>query len=256
MEQFTIDPDKVFIRLKKFISATVGSKGFNKVVLGLSGGLDSTVTAYLSARSLGSENVIGVIMPYGRLSDEASRDAYKVAKILNIKTKQVDIAPMINAYFRNIKDAGNLRRGNKMARERMSILYDFSQMHNALVIGTSNKTEILLGYGTVYGDCACALNPIGSLYKTHLRELAGHIGVPSAIIKKPPTAGLWPGQEDEEELGYKYCDIDRLLYFMVDKKLNNKKLQEKGFEKSFIEDIRRRIRANRFKSQLPVIAKL
>lgn len=256
MKNFRIDPKKIVNKLTSFISKTVESKGFNKVILGLSGGVDSAVVAYLSQRALGADNVIGVIMPYGRLSRKSLQDAKRVAKILKIKTQYIDISYMIDTYFAKIKDADNIRRGNKMARERMSILYDLSKKYDALVIGTSNKTEILLGYGTIYGDTACALNPIGDLYKIQLRSLAKYLGIPAYIVDKTPTAGLWAGQTDEDELGYRYEDIDGLLFSMVDKKLTDGALLRKGFDKRFILDIRKRIRDNRFKSQLPVIAKV
>jgi NAD+ synthase len=256
MDNLNIRPRLVAEKLKSFISDAVLSKGFSKVILGLSGGLDSTVVAYLSVHALGSKNVIGIIMPYGRLSSQSSSHAKKIAKILKIKTDIVDIKPMVDAYFKNRKIFDNLRRGNKMARERMSVLYDLSQEYKALVIGTSNFTERLLGYGTIHGDCACAINPVGRLYKTQLRMLAGYLGVPSYIIKKPPTAGLWQGQTDEAEIGYTYKEIDRLLFFMIEKKMKDKELGSKGFDKVFIQHIRGRIRKNKFKSQLPVIAKL
>jgi NAD+ synthase len=256
MKCFNIKPGSISKKLEDFISDTTDFKGFSRVIMGLSGGLDSTVVAYLSARALGSSNVTGVIMPYGKLAPEALDHARKIAKTLNIKTEVIDIAPMVNIYFDNIKTTDSLRYGNKMARERMSILYDLSQKYKALVIGTSNRTEILLGYGTIYGDCACAINPIGGLYKTQVRALAGHLGIPSYILKKTPSADLWDGQTDEGEIGYKYSDIDRLLFFMIDKKLKNKQLIKKGFKRKFIEDIRAMIRKNKFKSQLPVVAKL
>jgi NAD+ synthase len=256
MKDFNIKPRVVAGNLKNFISSTVSRKGFSKVVLGLSGGLDSTVVAYLSVSALGRKNLIGVIMPYGRISSDSSDHAKKIARILKIKTETIDIKPMVDAYAKAVKGLDNLRLGNKMARERMSILYDLSQAYNALVIGTSNKTERILGYGTIHGDCACAVNPIGELYKSQVRELAGYLGVPSYIIKKPPSAGLWHGQTDEEEIGYTYSDIDKLLFLMIDNKIKNKKLIDRGFSEVFIKDIRYRISRNRFKSQLPVIAKI
>jgi len=243
-------------RLVGFIKKTVSAKGFNKVILGLSGGLDSTVVAFLSVKALGKNNVRVVIMPYGKLSDPSTKDARKIIKILGIKADYVDISPMIDAYFRNIKRPGHLRRGNKMARERMSILYDLSKNYNSIVIGASNRTETLLGYGTLHGDCAWSLNPIGSLYKTQVRVLAREIGVPSFIIDKPPTAGLWEGQTDEDELGYTYADIDNLLFSMLDKKLSDKELLKKGFDRKFITDIKKKIKNNRFKSQPPEVAKI
>jgi NAD+ synthase len=256
MEDFNIKPRVVADKLKNFILSKVSCKGFSKVVLGLSGGLDSTVVAYLSVLALGRENLIGVIMPYGRISSDSSDHAKKIARILKIKTETIDIKPMVDAYAKSVKGLDNLRLGNKMARERMSILYDLSQAYSALVIGTSNKTERILGYGTIHGDCACAVNPIGALYKTQVRELAEYLGVPSYIIKKPPSAGLWHGQTDEEEIGYTYSDIDKLLFLMIDNKVKNKKLIEEGFSEVFIKDMRYRISKNRFKSQLPVIAKI
>jgi NAD+ synthase len=254
MRDFNIKPRVVADKLKHFILSATSCKGFGKVILGLSGGLDSTVVAYLSVSALGRNNLIGVIMPYGRISPDSLDHAKKIARILKIKTEIIDIKPMVDAYFRIVRTSDNLRLGNKMARERMSVLYDLSQTHNALVIGTSNRTEILLGYGTVHGDCACAINPVGGLYKTQLRALAEYLGVPTYIMKKPPSAGLWHGQTDEEEIGYAYSDIDRLLFFMIDKKMKDKKLIEKGFSDVFIKDIRERISKNKFKSQLPLIA--
>lgn len=256
MEDFNIKPDIVAEKLMDFICDTVRAKGFSSVVMGLSGGLDSTVVAYLAKASLGKEHVFAVLMPYGRLSREGLNHAKRIVKILNIKAETIDISPMVDAYFKKARVQDKTRRGNKMARERMSILYDLSEKYKALVIGTSNRTELLLGYGTVHGDCACALNPIGSLYKTQLKAVAKYMGVPSYVIDKPPSAGLWHGQTDEEELGYAYEDIDKLLFFMIDKKLTGKQLEEKGFNGNFVHDIRERIKNNRFKSELPVIAKL
>ncbi|MFC1807370.1 NAD+ synthase [Candidatus Omnitrophota bacterium] len=254
MESLNINPKNSIKKLTAFISNTVKSKGFEKVILGLSGGLDSSVVAYLSQKALGRENVIGVFMPYGKLSNECLRQGKKVAASLKIRSERIDISGMIEAYRLKAKDMDRVRLGNKMARERMSILYDLSKKYNALVIGTSNKTEILLGYGTMHGDVACALNPLGNLYKSQVRILARSLGVPSGIICRPPTAGLWHGQTDEDELGYTYEDIDKLLFCMIDKNLTKRDLLKKGFDEVFIRDIRERIRSNRFKSCPPVIA--
>ncbi|MFH1867590.1 MAG: NAD+ synthase [Candidatus Omnitrophota bacterium] len=256
MKSFHINPKVVANKLTDFISKSVKNKGFRKVVLGLSGGLDSTAVAYLSKRALGPSNVIGILMPYGKLSSASVKDAKRVAMRLKIMTNNIDISDSIDAYFKKEKSADCIRRGNKMARERMSILYDMSKKYNALVIGTSNKTEALLGYGTIHGDCAWAMNPIGALYKTQLKDLSRHLGVPSDIINKAPSAGLWDGQTDEDELGYRYEDIDRLLFFMVDKRLSDTALANKGFGRKFIIDIRKKISANRFKSEAPLVAKL
>jgi len=173
-----------------------------------------------------------------------------------VKTKFIDITEQIDVYFKDFPDAGKVRRGNKMARERMSILYDQSKDLNALVVGTSNKTELLLGYGTLYGDVACAFNPLGGLYKTQLRQLAKDIGIPAQIIRQTATAGLWPGQSDEGELGFTYAKVDRLLYYLVDKKFSDKKLIKLGFKKSLIGKVKNRIAANAFKGRTPAIAKI
>lgn len=253
MADLGLDPKRTVTKLKRFIVDTLRSKGFDRVILGLSGGIDSTVVAYLAQAALGASNVIGVIMPYGRLSVDSTKDARYISDILKVKTEKIDISPMIDAYFSRHKDADGIRRGNKMARERMSILYDLSKRHNALVIGTSNKTERLLGYGTMYGDTVCALNPLGELYKTHVRQIARYLSVPKRIIDKTPSAGLWKGQTDEDELGYRYADIDRLLSLMVDRKMADSKLIQKGFKRKFIADIRTKIIENRFKSEpIPV----
>jgi len=256
MKELKIEPGKTAKKLTDFISKTVSSKGFEKVVLGLSGGLDSSVVAYLAKRALGRGNLIGVIMPYGRLSHKSVQDARRIAKRLKIKTEYVDISHMIDTYFAKIKDAGNIRRGNKMARERMSILYDLSKRHDALVIGTSNRTEILLGYGTLHGDCACALNPVAGLYKSQLKALASYLGVDASIVKKAPRANLWPGQTDEDELGCRYEDVDRLLFCMVDKRMSDKALLKRGFDKAFVLRIRKKIRGNRFKTEPAMAAKV
>ncbi len=202
-----------------FLKNEVGRVGFSKVVLGLSGGIDSTVSAYLAAKALGPKNVYAVRMPYSSSSSETMDHAALVASELGLSMSTVPITEQIDAYFELFPDASRLRRANKMARERMTILYDHSAALPALVVGTSNKTELLLGYGTIFGDMASALNPIGDLYKTQLRELAVRLGVPRAIIDKNPTADLWVGQTDEAELGFTYAEVDRLLVRMIDQRM-------------------------------------
>jgi NAD+ synthase len=239
-----------------FIQNEVRKVGFERVVLGLSGGVDSSLVATLAAQALGPNNVLGVIMPY-RTSDPKSRgDALEVVKQLGIERLEVDISPQIDAYFERFPDADQKRRGNKMARERMTILYDQSWAWRALVIGTSNKTELLLGYGTIYGDMASAINPIGDLYKTQVWQLADAVGVPTAIVQKAPSADLWAGQSDETELGFQYRMIDQLLYYLVDRRYSVEELKRQEFDEAFITDIVRRVRENQYKRRLPVIAKL
>jgi len=251
-----INPDLVRGILVGFIQNEVRKVGFERVVLGLSGGVDSSLVATLAAQALGPHNVLGVIMPY-RTSDPKSRgDALEVVKQLGIERLEVDISPQIDAYCERFPDADQKRRGNKMARERMTILYDQSWAWRALVIGTSNKTELLLGYGTIYGDMASAINPIGDLYKTQVWQLADAAGVPTAIVQKAPSADLWAGQSDETELGFQYRMIDQLLYYLVDRRYSVEELKRQGFDEAFITDIVRRVRENQYKRRLPVIAKL
>lgn len=251
-----INPELVKGILIGFIRNEVRKVGFERVVLGLSGGVDSSLVATLAAAALGRQNVLALIMPY-KTSDPKSRtDALQVVQQLGIHHLEVDISPQIDAYFERFPDADQKRRGNKMARERMTILYDQSFAWQGLVIGTSNKTELLLGYGTIYGDTASAINPIGDLYKTQVWQLADAVGVPTAIVQKAPSADLWAGQSDETELGFQYRMIDQLLYYLVDHRYSVEELKRLSFEEAFIEDIIRRVRDNQYKRRLPVIAKL
>lgn len=256
MEELKINPEKIKTKLVDFIKTNARKRGFKKVVLGLSGGLDSACVAYLSKQALGPNNVLGIIMPYKTTPKTDIDHAKKVIKKLGIKSKYIDITDIVEAYFKKIGLKDKLRCGNKMARERMSILYDHSVEFNALVIGTSNRTELLLGYGTIYGDVACALNPIGCLYKTQVIQLAKFLKTPFSIINKTPSAGLWEGQTDEGELGFKYKDVDKLLYYLLDKRLTTNQILKKGFGRDFIYKVHNRINRNNFKRQLPLIAKI
>jgi len=250
-----INPGLVEEVLVRFLAEEVRKAGFSRGVLGLSGGIDSSVSACLAARALGPENVTGLIMPYRTSNPESAEHAHLIARKLHINHETVDITPMIDAYFEN-RQADHIRRGNKMARERMSILYDYSSALKALVIGTSNKTELLLGYGTLHGDMASALNPVGDLYKTQLRQLARHLGVPEEIVSKHPSADLWAGQTDEEELGFSYEQVDRVLYMLVDERKRIADIIKTGFDEKFIDRIARMVRRSHFKRRLPVIAKI
>jgi NAD+ synthase len=245
---------KVHEDLVAFIRAEVTGAGFEKAVLGLSGGVDSSLCAYLATEALRSENVYGINMPYRDSSLDGIRHARKVADHLKIHFVSVEITPMIDSYFKAFPEADPIRRGNKMARERMSILYDHSARFNALVLGSSNKTEILLGYGTIYGDMACAINPLGDLYKTQVWDLAREVGVPKEITEKDPSADLWQGQTDEEELGFSYREVDQLLGLMVDKGLPRQELIRRGFGEEFIERVKTRIRSSAYKRRMPIIA--
>jgi NAD+ synthase len=245
---------KVHGDLVKFIRDEVHKAGFEKAVLGLSGGVDSSLCAYLATEALGQGNVYGINMPYRDSSTDGIHHARQVASKLKINFISIEITPMIDPYFESFPDMDPIRKGNKMARERMSILYDQSARFNALVVGSSNKTEILLGYGTIYGDMACAINPLGNLYKTQVWDLAREVGVLEEIIEKVPSAELWHGQTDEGELGFSYSEVDRLLNLMIDSGLTREELIRKGFRKDFIERVMERIRSSEFKRCMPVVA--
>lgn len=242
--------------LVAFIRNEVRKVGVERVVLGLSGGVDSSLAAFLAAEALGPENVLGIRMPYSASSAESLEHAQLVADATGIATATVEITPQIDAYFARFPNATPLRRGNKMARERMTILYDHSASWRALVLGTSNKTELLLGYGTLHGDMASALNPIGDLYKTQVWALSEHVGVPAPVVAKQPSADLWQGQTDERELGFEYRAVDRLLYLMVDERWEDEDILAAGFAPTFLERVRGLVQRSQFKRRLPVIAKV
>ena len=242
--------------LVSFIRNEVRKIGVNRVVVGLSGGVDSSLSAMLAAEALGPEYVLAVLMPYKGSSPESRAHAELVVQKSGINSVVVDITPQIDAYFERTPEADQKRRGNKMARERMTILYDHSARWNALVIGTSNKTELLLGYGTLHGDMASALNPLGDLYKTQVWVLSEYLGVPEVIVRKRPSADLWEGQTDEEELGFSYSEVDGLLYLLVDERYSREELLGSGYSELFVDDVTRRIMSSQFKRRLPVIAKV
>lgn len=239
-----------------FLREEVHKVGIRKAVLGLSGGIDSALVAFLAAEALGPDNVHAIIMPYRTSNPESETHARLVAGQLGINHEVIEITPMVDAYFARFPDADNMRRGNKMARERMTILYDHSAAIGALVLGTSNKTELLLGYGTLYGDMASALNPIGDIYKTQVWQLSEVMGVPRQIIEKKPSADLWAGQTDEQELGFTYREVDELLYLMIDLRMNRPELLARGFAADFIDTVSGKVQNSHFKRRLPVIAKV
>lgn len=239
-----------------FVRDEVHKVGVRKAVLGLSGGIDSALVVFIAAEALGPENVHAICMPYKSSNPESEAHARLVAEACGVNFSVVPITPMVDSYFEMFPDADNMRRGNKMARERMTILFDHSALLRALVLGTSNKTELLLGYGTLYGDMASALNPIGDLYKSQVWQLSEEFGVPREVIEKKPSADLWAGQTDEEELGFSYRQVDELLYRMVDLRLTVEELVAAGFEREFIDSIYGKIQNSHFKRRLPVIAKV
>jgi NAD+ synthase len=249
--------DEVLVRkmLVSFLRDETLKTGATRLVLGVSGGVDSAVVAALAVEALGPANVLGLFTPYRTTAGRSKRDAEEVARTFGIRLEEVPITAQVDGYFAGMSKVDRIRMGNKMARERKSIEYDRS-WPDGLVLGTSNKTELLLGYGTQFGDLACALNPVGDLYKTQLRELAGHVGVPKAIIDKPPSADLWEGQTDEGELGFTYEQADGLLYHLVDRRVRPADLIAAGFDARLIAKIRERIRRNHFKRVMPLIAKV
>ena len=242
--------------LTDFIAREVRRVGLDRVVVGLSGGVDSAVSAALAARALGPANVLAVMMPYKASSPESLADARTVAKSLKVETLVVEITEQIDAYYAHFPDASDRRRGNKMARERMAILFDQAKKLGCLVLGTSNKTEILLGYSTVFGDNASSLNPLGDLYKQQVWQLARHLALPEAVVAKPPSADLWPGQTDEAELGLDYPTADEVLYLLFDQGLSAAEVVERGYPAEVVERIVALERANRFKRRLMLIARL
>jgi len=254
--ELAIDTDVARRVIAEFIRGQLRQAGFERLVLGLSGGIDSALVAYLVSEAIGAERLLCVLMPY-RTSSPASRsDAESVVAALGTPSTLVDISPMVDAFYASRPDASALRRGNFMARQRMAVLYDHSVTFGGLVVGTGNKTESLIGYTTLFGDSACAFNPIGDLYKSQVRQLSIAIGVPEAIVRKAPSADLWPGQTDETEGGFDYGALDRLLFWRIDKRRSTEELVALGFAPETIERVDRLVAGSEFKRQVPPIAKL
>lgn len=256
-DELAIDTDAARRIIEEFIRAQLDQAGFDNVLLGLSGGIDSALVAYLAAEAIGPEHVLAVLMPYATSSPESRADAEEVVRRLGCPSELVEISAIVDAYFEDGRDdAAPLRRGNFMARARMMVLYDHSVTWDGLVIGTGNKTETLIGYSTLWGDSASAFNPIGDLYKSQVRQLSAAIGVPEAIITKAPSADLWPGQTDEEEVGFSYADVDRILYRLVDRRFSLDEVVADGFARELVERIDRMVAGSEFKRQVPPIAKI
>jgi NAD+ synthase len=259
-----IEPSQAIEVIVGFIRSQMAQTGFTRLVVGLSGGVDSATVAFLAARAIDPDNLLAVRMPYRASSDASETDALRVVQALGCRTERVDITPMVEPMLALMSDgdapidsdALNVRSGNVMARQRMIVLYDRSAAFDALVIGTSNKTEALLGYGTLHGDMAAALAPIGDLYKSQLRAVAAELGVPGEILDKPPSADLWPGQTDEGELGRTYDLLDRALFALVDRRWSVDRCVAAGLDRSLVEWVARRVAQMEFKRQPPPVAKL
>jgi len=238
------------------LRAELGRFGFKKAVLGLSGGLDSSLAAYLATEAFGAENVLAVMMPYRTSSPDSVRDATEVIQQLGLRHTTIEITDMVEPLFAKVSNMGGRRQGNAMARARMIVLFDQSEAWGGLVIGTSNKTELLLGYGTIFGDMASAVNPLGDLYKTQVRILAREMGVPDAILAKPPSADLWPGQTDEGEMGLTYAEVDKVLCLLVDERLTLNEVVAAGFSEKFVRQVWRMVQRSQYKRLPPIILKV
>jgi NAD+ synthase len=264
-DELAIDTDVARRVIGGFIRGQLEQAGFERAVLGLSGGIDSALVAYLVAEAIGPDKLLAVLMPY-RSSAPASRgDAEEVVRRLGCVSELIEITAMVDGYFGTDAASGagadgpgasTLRRGNFAARMRMATLYDRSVTWGGLVVGTGNKTETLIGYTTVFGDAACAFNPIGDLYKSQVRQVAVAIGVPDQIIRKAPSADLWPGQTDESEAGFTYHELDRLLFWRIDKRRSVDEMVELGFDRATVQRVDRMVAASEFKRQVPPIAKI
>jgi NAD+ synthase len=253
----SFDPEKTITTLKRFITGKLSQSGLEGYVIGLSGGIDSAVSASLAVEAVGKDKVLALLMPYRTSAGNSLTDALELVTSLGIDHRQVDITPMVDAYYANIENPGPIRMGNKMARERMSILFDVAHETNRLVLGTGNRTEIALGYTTWYGDAACSIDPLGELYKTEVRRVAEVLGVPETIRTKPPSADLWQGQTDEGEIGVTYEKIDQLLTRLIDDgEKSMSRLESEGFDKSDISRVVSLLTRFSFKRHLPEIAPL
>jgi NAD+ synthase len=254
--ELEIDPALARRLLTNFLRAEIHRHGFERAAVALSGGVDSALACYLAAEALGPENVLAVRMPYRTSSPDSLSHAHLVVEATGVREITIPITDMVDALLSSVPESERVRRGNVMARARMIVVYDQSAALGGLVVGTSNKTELLLGYTTLYGDAACALNPLGDLYKTQLRQLAHHMQVPEPILAKPPSADLWRGQTDEGELGFTYADVDRLLFLLIDRRFSPEECEAAGFRPDFVRAVVERIRRSQFKRLTPPIAKL
>lgn len=239
-----------------FIKSEVTRAGFSRAIINLSGGLDSALSCALAVEALGADNVMALRLPYRTSSPDSLEHAQLMIDQFHVKSETIDISDMVDPLIRHDPNITNVRKGNIMARARMIVLYDQSEVFKALPIGTSNKTEILLGYSTQWGDAASAINPIGDLYKTQARQLSRALNIPAAIIDKAPSADLWEGQTDESELGFTYEEVDKLLYLLVDQRYSPQECMDSGFDQKFVDVVVRRIRRNQFKRMQPPIAKI
>ncbi|MFH1907879.1 MAG: NAD+ synthase [Chloroflexota bacterium] len=256
MIDLTINPSLVRNILVRFIHTEITRAGYSRAIVNLSGGLDSAVSFALAVEALGAENVLALRLPYKTSSPDSLEHAQMLIDQLGTQSVTIPITEMVDPLVAREPEMSQVRQGNIMARARMIVAYDQSEAFMGLVIGTGNKTEILLGYTTLYGDSACALNPIGDLYKTQVRQLARALNIPAIILEKAPSADLWQGQTDEGELGFTYEEVDKLLYLLVDQRYSPEECVEAGFAEKFVRSVIERIRRNQFKRLMPPVAKI
>jgi len=256
LPRLSINTDLARTILVRFLRDAVYKVGYQRAIVNLSGGIDSALSAYLATEAVGPDNVLALRLPYRTSSADSLEDAQAVIDALGIRSQTIDITPMVDPLLGCFENMNSLRKGNIMARMRMIVLYDQSAAFNALPIGTSNKTETLLGYTTIFGDNAAAVQPIADLYKTQVRQLSRALDMPPHVIEKPPSADLWMGQTDEDELGFTYELADQLLYLLVDERYTVEEVIAEGFERQFVERIWRRVRMNHYKRTMPNVAKL
>jgi NAD+ synthase len=253
---FNLDLDDVVRRLNEFVRRQVSGAGRSALVVGMSGGIDSSVVAHLAVRALGSENVHGYILPYRTSSEHSLKDALVEIEKLRMPHAVIEITPVVDVLEQRLPGIDKRRLGNLMARVRMIMLYDRSEEHNALVAGTSNRTETLLGYGTLFGDTAWAFGPIADLYKGQVRQLARHLGVEPSIVEKAPTADLWTGQTDEGEMGVSYDVADRVLYLMFERDMSAEQIAALGYPDETVTRIHRLVEGSEFKRRGAPIARI
>lgn len=249
-----INTEQTTEQIIKFLQTTVKKAGFKKVVVSLSGGLDSATVTFLAVKALGPENVLVVEMPHRDFNKD--HDGQLVIDKLQIPKENVfesEISGIVESFLSNLGDLSDLRLGNLMARVRMILLYDLAKKYNYLVCGTENKSEYLLGYFTRFGDSASDLEPIRNLYKTQVMELAKELGVPEKIIKKAPTAGLWQNQTDENEMGFSYQEADPILVLHFDEKKSWEEIMKMGVDKQLVEKVKNQVEKNAFKRVVPII---
>ena len=256
MIDLSINTDLVRNILVRFVKTEITRAGFSRAVVNLSGGLDSAVSIILAAEALGPQNVLAMRLPYKTSAPDSLEHAQMLIDQLGTPSVTIPITEMVDPLIAHEPEMSQIRKGNIMARARMIVAYDQSEAFKGLVVGTGNKTEILLGYTTLFGDSACAINPIGDLYKTQVRQLARALDIPAVIIEKAPTADLWQGQTDEGELGFTYEEVDKLLYLLVDQRYSPQECVEAGFDEKFVRSVVERIRRNQYKRILPPVAKI